>query len=83
MALTLILMTSTGYEDKGEGDKFVGEQQWILKEWLGPIVRPGGAMGILEVFEDEKRSVRAHIEFESKEEFEWLKQRIDGGRRVE
>lgn len=72
---------STGYDDDKDRDKFVGEQQWVLKEWLSPIAM--GAMGVLEVYEDGVRSVRGHIEFKDKDELDWLKRRIDGGRRVE
>lgn len=72
---------STGYEDKEGTQAFVGEQIWTLKEWLSPIAT--GVMGIVEVMEDEKRSVRGHLEFRDKEEFEWLKERLDGGRRVD
>ena len=72
---------STGYEGNEGEDKFVGEQRWILKNWLSPIAT--GVMGVLEVYEDNKRSVRGHIEFKDEEEFNWLKRRIDGGHKVE
>ena len=39
-------------------------------------------MGVIEVYEDADRSVRGYIEFRDEDEFDWLKRRIEGGRRV-
>ena len=72
---------STGYDDDKDVDKFVGEQRWMLKEWQSPVTGEY-KMGIIEVYEDDNRSVRGHISFNNIEELNWLKARIDGGRRV-
>ena len=73
---------NTGYDGPDEtDDKFVGEQRWQLKQWISPIVGKG-VMGVIEVYEDADRSVRGYIEFKDEDEFEWLKRRIEGGRKV-
>lgn len=74
-------MTSTGYDGPGE-EPFVGVQQWFLKKWLSPIAGKS-VVGILEIIEDEKRTVLGYLEFRNEAEFEWFKERADGERRVE
>ena len=71
---------SAGY-DGPEDDKFVGEQRWQLKQWISPITGKG-VMGVVEVYEDSDRSVRGYVEFKDEDEFNWLKRRIEGGRKV-
>ena len=39
-------------------------------------------MGVIEVYEDSDRSVRGYVEFKDEDEFNWLKRRIEGGRKV-
>ena len=76
------MSTSTGYDDDKSEDKFVGEQRWTLEEYQSPSTGVFKT-GILVVREDENRSVRGHISFKTIEELNWLKKRIDGGRRVD
>jgi len=73
-------MPYTGYDDKGP-EPFVGTQRWLLKRW--PATLFNSVMGILEVYEDEKRSVRGYLEFKTEEEFKWFQSRVEGDRRVD
>ena len=72
---------STGYDDDKDKEKFVGEQRWMLTEYRSPSTGIF-KMAVIEVYEDDSRSVRGHISFNTIEELNWLKKRIDGGRRV-
>ena len=73
-------MAETGYEGKTT-EPFIGNQRWLLKRW--PATMFNNVMGILEVYEDEDRSVRGYLEFKSEEEFKWAQARLEGDRRVD
>ncbi len=72
------MATDSGYEGGGR-EPFHGVQIWALEKWHSPMMGDR-MMGLLVVIEDGERSTRGSMEFESEDEFLWLKGRIDGER---